>query len=258
VRLCVDGLCALEAKPAGTPAPEQTPGDCKRNECDGAGDVIEVGDHDDPENDGEECTNDLCRGGETQHVAAIPGAPCGNGQSCNSAGQCACDELDRNACGDSTTCQTKACVRGVCKTTHTPDGASCGSCQQCAQGQCVAVADGTDPADDCGICASCQGGACQNTPAGQSDVDYACAGLVSACNGNGQCQCDDDAQNGGETGVDCGAVCSIPCPIGSGCSVGLDCATKCCNAQKVCGSCEAGCGCVAPNLKCHAGGVCGD
>jgi hypothetical protein len=205
-----------------------------------------------------DCSVRTCIDGACGLEAKPAGSPCGVGLACNSAGQCACDDSDPTACGASTACQTKACVDGVCETTKARDGIGCDTCKQCAQGQCVVVADGTDPGGDCGKCASCQLGACVNTPAGQPDPALTCPGLASACNGNGQCQCDDDTQNGGETGVDCGAVCSIPCPMGTGCSVGPDCASKCCNAQKLCGSCEAGCTCSAPDLVCHAGGVCGD
>jgi hypothetical protein len=259
VRTCTDGVCGLEHKSAGTPAAQQTPGDCKRNDCDGAGNVIEVDDNGDIEDDGEDCTTDACRGGEPVHGPVVPGAPCGDGLTCNDQGQCTCDAGNPAACGQSTTCQAKDCVDGTCTTTNARNGLSCGTCMQCTQGQCVAALDGTDPGDDCGECGECQLGACVNTPAGQPDPALLCPGLGSVCNGNGKCQCDDGMQNGGETGVDCGSTaCQIQCPIGSGCQFGLDCATKCCNAQNVCGSCDSGCTCKAPDAVCHAGGVCGD
>jgi hypothetical protein len=259
VRTCIEGVCGLDDKRGGTLAPQQTPGDCKRNDCDGAGNVIEVLDPNDFEDDGEDCTMDSCQRGEPVHVNLNEGSACGVGLACDGNGKCTCSEAEPTACGVSTTCQTKACVDSVCTTTNQRDGLSCDTCKQCAQGQCVVALDGTDPADDCGECAACELGVCVNTPAGQTDPDLMCPGLASACNGAGKCQCDDDIQNGGETGVDCGsAACQIACPVGAGCQFGLDCGTKCCNTQNVCGSCDSGCTCKAPDAVCHAGGVCGD
>lgn len=259
VRTCLEGVCGLEPKPAG-PLPLQTPGDCKRNDCDGTGNLVEAPDDADAPDDGEDCTTDGCESGTPTHVPVVQGAPCGQGLACNESGQCTCTGGDPTICGVSTACQTRACTGGVCVTTNEPNGTACGDhCQVCAQGACVPVPDGTDPNGDCGLCQQCQGGGCQPIPSGQSDLDFACPGMSAACNGNGQCMCDDDVENGGETGVDCGyTACGIQCPVGQGCDFGVDCATKCCNTSKVCGTCGVDCTCSAPDVVCKVGGVCGD
>jgi hypothetical protein len=135
------------------------------------------------------------------------GKICGAGEVC-SLGTCAVE------CGGGTQFCGSFCVNVA------TDPAHCGACdtaclsgQLCAGGSCVAQCPGT--------LQPCLGG-CVDT---QKDPKHcgACGSkcAVGGCAG-GSCHCGDGAQNGDETGVDCGGSC-LPCQLGGGCKVITDC-----------------------------------
>jgi hypothetical protein len=137
-----------------------------------------------------------------------------------------------SACSVNADCDDPgACVDGLCC-----DGVCGGTCESCngadtglADGECHAVQALSDPADECDAMAG-----------------------IDACNGAGECQCEDGAQNGNESDVDCGGSSCDACPDGDTCGGDADCVSAHC-ADGVCcdvacnGTCE---GCV--NAKTNA------
>src|SRR5262249_35054211 len=57
------GACGFNNTAAGTPTSAQTTGDCKVNQCDGAGNVESVNQDTDVPVDSNACTNDVCTNG---------------------------------------------------------------------------------------------------------------------------------------------------------------------------------------------------
>jgi hypothetical protein len=208
------------------------------------------------------------------------------------------------ACVSAADCASSICALGACRASplcddDEQDGAEtdvdCGGpdagCERCTDGASCSV-DGDCARSDCaqGVCISCQDNARNG---GETDVD--CGGANQGCQRcalnqdcalDRDCQsancnagvcvslsCDDNQQNGNETGVDCGgngAGCG-PCPDGSGCRSVADCASGLCSGN-VCVSCDddtrngnetdidcggaSACARCAPGLACAADGDC--
>jgi hypothetical protein len=208
------------------------------------------------------------------------------------------------ACGAAADCASNICALGVCRAaplceddeqnaaeTDVDCGGPDPGCERCADGASCA-ADSDCARNDCaqGVCISCQDTVRNG---GETDVDCGGAnltcrrcGLNQDCALDRDCQsgncnagvcvsfsCDDDEQNGNETGVDCGGngVGCGPCPDGSGCRGAGDCASGLCSAN-VCVSCDDdtrngtetdvdcgganACARCAPGLACSADGDC--
>jgi len=88
---CVAGQCGISFVSAGTATSSQTPGDCKQNQCDGAGGTTSAIDNADvPADDGNPCTNEVCTAGVPSHPVATPGTVCNQngGTLCDDAGVC--------------------------------------------------------------------------------------------------------------------------------------------------------------------------
>lgn len=189
---CAAGKCDVRIKIG--PTASQRYGDCKRRECDATGAIIKLEDSSDYFNDALECTTDFCKDGASQNLPLPDGSPCGADNHCY---------LD-------------ACVECV----DWLAGA------QCSNGL---VCDGffwcVSPAQCMGKC----GGSCAPCPTGSvcaKDSDCVTLNCV-----NGVCSlptCSDGSQNGGETGIDCGAATCGPCPDGQGCHAHGDCLSKVC------------------------------
>ena len=64
VRTCNAGTCGFNYTSAGIPVAAQTPGDCKKNQCNGAGGIVTVNDDTDLPNDNNHCTLDTCANGQ--------------------------------------------------------------------------------------------------------------------------------------------------------------------------------------------------
>jgi hypothetical protein len=152
------------------------------------------------------------------------GKICSAGEVC-SLGTCAVE------CGGGTRFCGSFCVNVEIDPAHCGAcDAPCASGQLCAGGSCVAQCPGklvpclggcVDTAQDPKHCGAC-GAKC----------------AVGGCAG-GTCHCGDGAQNGNETGVDCGGSC-LPCQQGGGCKLITDCVNGL--------SCTAGTCWVAPPL----------
>jgi hypothetical protein len=108
-RTCTAGACALAFQPVGTAVATQIAGDCKVDQCNGAGAVVSVNDNNDASADGNACTADTCVNGAPSHPALMSGAACavGGGTVCNGAGLCV-------QCVTSADCASGVCAANVC------------------------------------------------------------------------------------------------------------------------------------------------
>ncbi len=90
-RTCTAAVCGFSFTPAGTPTSAQTPADCKKNQCDGAGVIVPVADDLDVPFDSNQCTNDVCTAGVPSNPPLASGTACSQngGTSCDGAGVCA-------------------------------------------------------------------------------------------------------------------------------------------------------------------------
>ncbi|MGE5181863.1 MAG: hypothetical protein ACM31C_07365 [Acidobacteriota bacterium] len=141
-----------------------------------------------------------------------------------------------SACSDGSTCPSGVCRDGACQAPTCGDGVQNGAETDldCGGGSCPGCATGAAcflPTD----CATggCSGGICQ--PSCTSNAQ--CPSGV--CSG-GYCRvpnCADGAQNGDETGIDCGGPSPycVRCADGQTCAAGSDCASGVCSG----GVCQA-------------------
>ncbi len=201
-RTCTDGLCGVDAVPAGTPVAGQIPGDCSTVVCDGDGETDLAPDDADIEEDDEDCTVDTCSEGSPLHTPVAEGTACTgpfNGKVCTAAGTCV-ECIDGSDCISGSCTQTFVCAPASCNDMIENNGESdvdCGGtmCPKCLEG------------DDCNGPTDCLSGICAGT-----------------C----QPSCTDMDQNGDETDVDCGGSDCPPCSIGQSCDGPSDCQTGVC------------------------------
>ena len=165
VRTCSSNACGMNFTSAGTVTPVQTTGDCKENQCNGAGVSASVVKVSDVPVDGNECTSDLCSvSGVPSNPPTAPGTACNvNGKTlCNGAGVCVqCVAASTCPGGPDTFCNVRTCSAGACgfndpvSGTPTPTGQTAGDCHeiQCngTGGTTNAVNDSDKPVDgnDC-------------------------------------------------------------------------------------------------------------
>jgi hypothetical protein len=135
----------------------QIAGDCKVDQCNGAGVVVSVNDGNDVSSDSNACTADSCSNGALVHAPLMSGAACvqGGGTVCDGGGACV-------QCVTAANCTSGVCVNNACETCT--DGVKngmetdvdCGgTCLGCGLGKPCVV--GTDCAS--GVCTAsmCQG-----------------------------------------------------------------------------------------------------
>ncbi len=129
---CVGGFCQVAFAPQGTLTPTQTPNDCMRMQCDGAGhEVLAVDATDLPLDDSNPCTQAQCSAeGKPQQAPLGADTPCGDpGWLCDGSGTCynRCQDKLKNydetgvdcggsACGGciGDDCSVNGCSAGVC------------------------------------------------------------------------------------------------------------------------------------------------
>jgi hypothetical protein len=89
-RTCTVGVCGFSFQPAGTVTAVQVAGDCKVNECNGAGGIVPAVDNGDLPNDGNQCTGDVCNAGNPTFPNQPAGTACNQtgGTHCDGAGTC--------------------------------------------------------------------------------------------------------------------------------------------------------------------------
>ncbi|MDW8251958.1 MAG: lamin tail domain-containing protein, partial [Myxococcales bacterium] len=163
-RTCNAGTCGEAFAPAGKVVGSQVPGDCKENQCDGAGNIVAVPkDSDLPPDDGNQCTDQACSSGSVQFPPVAEGTPCNQngGQVCSAQGSCV-------QCIHGSQCPSGVCSGNVCQNPACDDNVKNGSesdvdcggtcATKCANGKtCNTNAD----------CQSnnCNGGICAPPPA---------------------------------------------------------------------------------------------
>jgi hypothetical protein len=195
-RTCTNGTCGFSYTASGTAVSSQTPGDCKKNVCDGAGNVVSQDDDGDVPDDSNPCTNDLCNAGVPSHTPVASGTSCGASLVCNGAGTCVGCNTGTDCPGQDTECHTRTCNAGNCGVSFTASGTPVssqtpGDCKKnvCdGAGNVVSVADNTDvPADDGNQCTGevCNAGVPAHPP---KPLDTPCSqGGGSFCNATGSC-----------------------------------------------------------------------
>ncbi len=170
-------------------------GDCLSQVC--TGDVCQV----------PTCTDGVRNGNETDVDCGGPlcdgqGHTCADGKKCLTAPDCT-DKL----CGPNFTCAFPSCTDGV--------------------------QDGGETGVDCGNQAVTGCNAC---PVGQGcNVASDCTSMRCASNICQPATCSDGIQDGGESDVDCGAVCVLKlCSTGKHCFTSADCQSMVCLANGTC------------------------
>jgi hypothetical protein len=253
VTKCESGVCKYPALPEGTPPP-QIAGDCKLAECDGT--VQKNTDDPTDVDDGNDCTADVCDGGQPSHPNAETGAPCFVGSAhgeCDGMGTCVVEcstdlpcPIDPNQpCGDPVCDKQNKCKytpRTGAPLVAVPD--TMGDCLGgwCDAGVLGTIADDTDTPPDDGLeCTveGCNAGVPEHTP--KTTGDACGAGGALFCDASGQCKgCLVDAH--------CGAPeeCAVPtCAVAAGTcsdvpkSSGTPCSTGVCDGSGTCVACVA-------------------
>ena len=192
---CNGGTCVTELVPFGLGDPGgQAGGDCKKNVCDGSGSAVAIADDGDVPNDGNDCTSDVCSGGNPSNPPKPAGSGCGGGV-CDGAGSCV--GCTQNAdCGSASACATPVCNGGSCGVSYVPagqgdpGGQTSGDCKHVACNGSGGTAqyndDGDVPNDGNGCTSdSCSGGVPVHQPIPPQDDNNPCT--TDVCNpGTGQ------------------------------------------------------------------------
>ena len=193
---CVNNACGVSFAPSGTPTSSQTSGDCKQNQCNGAGGVVSANDDGDVPVDGNPCTNDVCTAGVPSNPPVPVGTTCNQGGLvCNATGQCVQCVLAATCPGTDTDCQTRTCVNNACGFSFAPSGTltSSQTSGDCKQNQCdgsggvVSANDDTDVPVDGNQCTAdvCTLGVPSNPP---EPAGTTCNQGGTTCDGAGVCQ----------------------------------------------------------------------
>ncbi len=273
-RTCTTGVCGFTFTAAGTATTTQTAGDCKQNQCDGAGHIeVAALDTDVPADDGNACTSETCSAGAPKHPAKIAGTTCATGV-CDGSGSCVACNVATDCPGSDTDCTVRSCTSHVCGTSPRAAGfvtqnQTAGDCRQnqCdGSGNIVSVPANSDvPADDGN---ACTGEVCNNgVPSHPTKSDG------TTCDDGNACTQMDACQAGVCTGfnpISCSAMdqchtagtcnpgtgtCTNPAKMdGAACNDGNSCTlTDSCQA----GTCVGGSPvvCTASD-QCHVAGTC--
>lgn len=222
-KVCLGGSCGFSFMPAGTKVSGQATGDCKVRQCDGAGEVAEIGDGNDVPVDGLECTLDLCTGATPSNPPRQSGTSCsqGGGAVCDPTGACVQCLVASSCPGQDTECQTRTCSNHVCGLQFTAAGTpvSQQSANDCKLNQCDGAGQNKSMADDLDLpigtsCTTptCTQGAASTPPKPQGttcganmicDSTGHCVGCVTAsdCSGTNT-ECRTKSCNGGACGFD--------------------------------------------------------
>jgi len=255
---CEDDECGVLNTLAGIVLPpgEQTDGDCVELQCDGAGNIVPVPDDaDEPDDDGNDCTDEVCVAGNPDHPDLPIDTDCSDngGTVCNGAGDCVgCNEDDQ--CPSAPQCSAASCTAGECEVDPTPgvaceDGQFCTANDSCnAQGACTGGTNpcpGPDGDSNCAETCDETANACtgDDSPgAACSDGQFCTTGDV--CDGNGTCNGGGSPclANVGDNDSDCTESCNEgtdSCiandPNGSTCTDGAFCTQTDTCTNGVCG-----------------------
>jgi hypothetical protein len=196
-RVCSAGMCGFAYAPAGLFVSDPVMGDCKRNECNGSGQIVAAPSPTDLPNDMNSCTGDTCVGGAPSFVPLAQGTVCNQngGTMCNGAGACVQCVSPSTCPGQDDECKVRSCDAGKCGFSYMPAGTpvaaqTTGDCKknQCdGAGAIVAAADNADVPVDGNQCTAdvCTMGVPSNPPLPIGSACNQNGGL--ACNGAGTC-----------------------------------------------------------------------
>lgn len=238
LKLCKNGHCAFKVD-IGEATDNQHVGDCRRNICNVAGDVVPIDDPSDIPIDASPCTFDFCEGDQRVHLPLPDGTPCpgndtwvcvlGQCQECSQQGKlgscgggfCDWDRCAPVSCNDSSMDGGETgvdCGGPDCRAC--PVGFGCIVSSDCLSGVCTLgicdkgshsdnVKNNAETGVDCGF----PGGPLHDCADGQGCLDNInCINDVCYL---GVCQaptCLDDESNGQELHSDCGGPTCPPCP----------------------------------------------
>lgn len=238
-RACDKGTCSRFVAQNNGSSFSQIYGDCRNVRCDNGVPFNDVNDGD-KYDDGNSCTNDVCKNGTPSNPFKMAGAQCSNNNVCDGKGACVACLGDGDCEGTTPKCVGNYCVALTCidglKLSPETDVDCGGGCAPCADTkEC-------EQASDClsGICSVVPGDAvktchhdCKDGVKNGQETGVDCGGSVclAKCVTNGGCAapddcvsgvckagvclhetCDDGVKNGNEAGVDCGGGCPKPCP----------------------------------------------
>lgn len=255
-------------------------GDCEALQCVGRNPDPVVAPYDDPEDDGNECTEDTCDGSDRLHTPVAAGTACddslfctvtdacdaagtcvGTGDPCMGGTECAnscneatndCFDLAGTACGSST---DNSCTdpdtcdgAGACLTHHAADMTPCGSSSntsctdpdRCNDGVCDARHE--VPGTACDDSMFCNGPDTCNASGMCTSAGDPCSGAAPTC-------CTDHCADTDTSETDCGD-CGLACATGATACAGGTCE---CTA----GSCECDGGEDCPGAQTCTDGSCG-
>ena len=200
-------------------------------------------------NDGNPCTTDDCQDGKCSNVN-VPNGPADAAlQTAGDCKQIMCTNGTQHPQADDTDlpvdgndCTADLCTSGVASNPAEPTDTACtqNGGKVCFQGQCVECHTN----QQCTAPKTCGGG---GTPLVCGCTPTACDSLTcgfatdNKC-GGGTLNCNNNAQDGYETDIDCGGpqppagTCAVLCQNGKHCLVNSDCASA--NCAQPCGLCE--------------------
>jgi Cys-rich repeat protein len=201
--------------------------------------------------DGDPCTVATCEA----HACKYAPVTCGLDASCNSNGKCMPCMNDAQ-CGESTACASRVCAQGTCQvhmfatSTQVPDPKA----DDCVHPECDGKGNLIDAPNP--LASTCQGGVCDGKgKCVECVTDVTCGGAKPHCftssntcvecladadctsgsycdaSKHGCVSCSDGAQNGDETGVDCGGAHCLKC-AGEDCTSYTECKSMTCAAGK--------------------------
>ncbi len=254
---CIDNVCGVDNEDAGVPLPaaDQTDADCQLLVCDGDGLPQNVPDDVDlPDDDGNECTDEVCVDGVPDHPNEEIDTACAQdgGSFCDGAGDCVECNADAQ-CSEADQCDVPVCDGNECDQEPLPNGTACDDQLFCTfsdtcngSGTCVGAGDpcpGADGDGDCSESCSEQFDSCVgNDPNGATCDDGLFCTATDTCNGNGTCNAGGNPCVGADGDGNCAESCNEAAdnctgndPGGSACNDGLFCtATDTCNGMGTC------------------------
>ncbi|HEY2901509.1 MAG TPA: hypothetical protein VGL59_13090 [Polyangia bacterium] len=188
------GVCSVNFAASGTVLTPQPAHNCKKAECDGQGNIMQVNDDTNLPDDGNLCTTDVCTNGTPSNPAEPTTTACGTNQHCDGAGQCAgCavpSDCGTNPCliysCSNNACGSSAAAQGTVVAGQTPNDCKQKQCD--GNGSVINVNfDSDTPVDDGNVCTveGCSNGAGTSTPAPTTTACSTNGG--THCNGAGMC-----------------------------------------------------------------------
>ncbi|WP_156338317.1 hypothetical protein [Chondromyces crocatus] len=133
---CENYECIGIPKPSGTPVSNDSPTDCRKIECNGAGQAVVVAAPGETPDDGNPCTADSCVGMTPTFTPRPNGVSCPSNRVCYAGNCVGC--IQDSHCTTQMTCRVAVCNANACGVKPAPDGTPCGSSGMnvCCMGSC--------------------------------------------------------------------------------------------------------------------------